>query len=161
LAYSRASVRRLARLADDLTDDARILNDRLRLRLGPCDLTAVVRAAVAEQRAAEPDRTIRLELSELPDGDGQATPVPVPVLADVDRIAQVLANYLTNALKYSLDVRPIAVRLEVEGGDTAGEGGARARVAVCDEGIGIPPAEQPHVWERFHVVDGNAVQSGS
>jgi signal transduction histidine kinase len=141
--------------------------------------------AVEEQRAAEPERTILLEL---PSG-GQ----PVLVLADAERIAQVVSNYLTNALKYSKEARPVVVRLEVvrdaeksgegrEGGEGDGresdgresdgresEGGKGelggegevARVSVHDEGIGVPVAEQQQVWERFAVVAGTTVQSGS
>ncbi len=158
LVYSQASVRRLARLADDLVDDARILHGHLSLRMEPCDLGPIVCMAVEEQCAAEPDRTILLELP----GGGQ----PVPVLADAERIAQVVTNYLTNALKYSTQERPVRVRLEVvkvmEGaGGSDGATSNVARVSVQDEGIGVPFAAQPHVWERFAVVAGNTVQSGS
>ncbi len=105
----------------------------------------------------------------------------MPVLADAERIAQVVTNYLTNALKYSKEDRPVVVRLEVvrdaeksgEGGEgdgrDGGEGelgalggeGELARVSVHDEGIGIPVAEQQQVWERFAVVAGTTMQSGS
>jgi signal transduction histidine kinase len=161
LAYSQASVWRLARLADDLVDDARIFHGRLSLRIEPCDLGTIVCAAVEEQRAAEPNRTILLELP----GSGQSA----LVLADAERIAQVVTNYLTNALKYSAQERPVAVRLEVMKAVTGAEGatesdsgtGDLARVSVQDEGIGVPFAAQPHVWERFAVVAGNTVQSGS
>ena len=36
-----------------------------------------------------------------------------------------------------------------------------ARVSVHDAGLGVPLADQPHVWERFYVVEGTTVQSGS
>jgi len=124
--------------------------------------------AVDEQRAAEPNRTLLLERP----GDGQ----PVLVRADAERIAQVVTNYLTNALKYSKEDRPVVVRLEVVEGagggerderdgrayaDEKGELGDLARVSVHDEGIGVPGAEQQQVWERFSVVAGSTVQSGS
>jgi signal transduction histidine kinase len=158
LDYAQASVRRLARLADDLVDDTRIRHGRLAVHLEPSDLGTIVHMAVEEQRAAEPDRTLLLDLP----GDGQ----PVLVLADAERIAQVVTNYLTNALKYSKEDQPVVVRLDmVEGGgeSNGGEGelGDVARVSVHDEGIGIPLAEQQQVWERFAVVAGTTVQSGS
>ena len=148
LDYSEASVRRLTRLADDLVDDARIRHGQLDFHLEPCDLGAIVRAVVEEQRALEPDRTILLDL-----------PIdrPTPVRADADRIAQVVTNYLTNALKYSQKDRPVAVRLEVE----HSADGDQARVSVRDEGPGLPAAEQAHVWERFPRIEGVEVQSGS
>jgi signal transduction histidine kinase len=164
LAGAEESVRRLSRLGDDLLDDARMRAGRLALRPEPCDLGAIVRAAVEEQQALAPNRSIHLAL-----------PITqtVPVLADAMRIEQVVTNYLTNALKYSKEDRPVVVRLEV--GEAAGEGaeegaeervvggavGGAAQVSVRDEGIGVPLAEQEHVWERFAVVAGTTVQSGS
>jgi len=147
LAYCEEGLRRLTRLADDLVDDARIRDGRLALRLAPCDLGAIARAAVEEQRMVVPDRAIRLEPLGLPAAR------PAPVLADAERIGQVVSNYLTNALKYSRKDRPVAVRLEVEG--------ELARVSVRDEGPGLPPAAQARVWDRFPRIEGTAVQSGS
>jgi signal transduction histidine kinase len=85
---------------------------------------------------------------ELPD-DAQ----PVPVTADAGRMEQVVTNFLTNALKYSQEDRPVVVRLHIDG--------ELAHVSVCDEGIGVAPAEQVYVWDRFHRAAGVTVQSGS
>jgi PAS domain S-box-containing protein len=151
LAYSEESVQRLTRLADDLADDARIRDGRLSLRRQLCDLGAIVRAAVDGQRAQEPDRVIRME------SPGPLASRPAPVLADAERIGQVVSNYLTNALKYSKAEQPVTVRLEMDGGVQ----GALARVAVRDEGLGLPPCDQAFVWERFSHIEGVSVQSGS
>ncbi len=142
--YSEESVRRIAQLVDEILDDTRIRDGRLVLHREPCDLGAIVRKAVEEQQALAPGRTIRLEIPAA---------TLVPVMADARRIAQVVTNYLTNALKYSKADRPVEVCLEVTGD--------QARVSVRDEGIGVPATEQAHVWERFHLIDGNKVQSGS
>jgi signal transduction histidine kinase/DNA-binding response OmpR family regulator len=141
---SGRQVDRLSRLVEDLLDVSRIRADKLDLDQERHDLAAITRDIVEGQRLAHPDRDITLKL---PRRDA------VPVLADADRIGQVLTNYLTNALKYSLDDRPVAVSLQVR--DHV------ARVSVRDEGSGIPAAEQPHIWEAFHRVDGIEVQSGS
>jgi hypothetical protein len=77
----------------------------------------------------------------------------VPVIADADRIRQVVANYLSNALKYSPEDRPVVVGIEVDDRE--------ARVWVRDEGLGLPTEEQEQIWERFHQATGIAVQSGS
>jgi signal transduction histidine kinase len=151
LAYSEESVQRLTQLADDLTDDARIRDGRLSLRRTPCDLGAIVRTAVEGQRALEPNRVIRLE-PPVPLAER-----PVPVLADAERIGQVVSNYLTNALKYAKAERPVVAHVEVGGGVE----GALARVAVHDEGPGLPPADQARVWDRFPRIEGVTVQSGS
>jgi len=139
------SLRRLGRLVDDVLDESRIQSGRLEFRMVSCDLSGIVRAAVEEQRQLAGARTLHLELPD----DAQ----PVLVFADASRIEQVVTNYLTNALKYSQEDRPVAVRLQVEG--------ATARVSVRDAGIGVPLAEQAHVWERFHRAEGVSVQSGS
>jgi len=157
LGYCQESLRRLTRLADDLVDDVRIRDGRLTLRRVPCDLVAIVRTAVEEQRVLEPDRAIILK----------SPPIgSVPVVADAERIGQVVTNYLTNALKYSKEDRPVAVRLEVEG-EACGEGAADdlprglACVLVRDDGPGLSLADQAHVWERFPQIGGVVVQSGS
>jgi len=136
-------VERLIRLVDDLVDISRIRLGRLELRPVPADLGAITREAVAEQRLSHPERVIALE------ADAGA----LPIEADVDRIEQVVANYLTNALKYSRPHCPVTVTLRVEAD--------RGVVAVRDCGVGIPPEEQARVWELFHRVPGIEVQSGS
>jgi signal transduction histidine kinase len=135
---------RLTRLVNDLLDVSRIQGHRLELRLEPCDLVAIVHEAVEEHRQAAPTRTIRLDVSQ-----GEA----VPVIADADRIRQVVINYLTNALTYSRADQPIDVGLQADGG--------MARVWVHDEGPGVPAADQHRIWERAYQVAGLKPQSGS
>jgi signal transduction histidine kinase len=135
---------RLDRLVNDLLDISRVRAGKLELRLESTDLAGIVRQAVEELRQIHPERTIRLTSR----AEGQ-----VPVRADLFRLGQVLTNYLTNALKYSATDRPVAVDLAVEG--------HQARVAVRDEGPGVPAKEQERIWERFHRVKGIEVQSGA
>lgn len=147
LARVERQVGRLRRLVDDLLDVARIEADQLELRLAPCDLGALVRDAVQEQRVLAPERAIDLETP--PSG------VPVIVHADADRVGQVVTNYLTNALKYAPAEAPIAVGVRVD----ADEG--MARVWVRDEGPGLTPDEQARVWDRFYRVKDVAHRHGS
>jgi signal transduction histidine kinase len=135
---------RLTRLVNDLLDVSRIQGHRLELRLEPCDLAAMVHEAVKEHRQAAPTRTIRLDVSQ-----GEA----VPVIADADRIRQVIINYLTNALTYSRADQPIDVGLQADG--------RMARVWVHDEGPGVPAADQDRIWERAYQVAGLKPQTGS
>jgi signal transduction histidine kinase len=136
---------RVDRLVDDLVDIARIQAGRLDLHLAPTDLATVVREAVEEQRRVHPERTLVVECP--------VEQQEVPVVADAQRLGQVVTNYLTNALKYSPADRPIAVGLQVDG--------QQAQVGVRDEGPGLPPEDQQHIWDRFYRVQGIAVQSGS
>ena len=65
---------------------------------------------------------------------------------DTDRLEQVIGNLLTNAIKYSPEGGPVDVTLaRVED-----EGGAWARLAVRDRGLGIPAEDRPRLFERFH-----------
>jgi signal transduction histidine kinase len=99
------------------------------------NLVIIVQETVANRQQAA--RTRGIELALPPDE-------VVPVSADAGRIGQVLTNYLTNALKYAPVDRVVSVRLEVEG--------AMARVSVCDQGLGLTPEEQQHIWEQFYQV---------
>jgi signal transduction histidine kinase len=137
------SLRRIGRLIEDLLDTTRIREGRLELRLESRDLAAVVQRAVEEQRLLTPARHIEWV--------GEARPVPVVV--DASRIEQVVMNLLSNALKFSGEGQAVEVRLQTQG--------KLARVAVHDEGVGLPAQEHAQVWERFHQAAGTKVQSGS
>lgn len=135
---------RLDRLVNDLLDVSRIEEGKLELHLQPTDLVPLIRKVVEEHHQAIPERAITLHLRAVQ---------YMPVLVDRDRIGQVMLNYLTNALKYSAEDRPVEIGIEME--DWV------ARVWVRDAGPGIPSEEQERVWERFHRVPGIEVQSGS
>ena len=96
---------------------------------------------------------------------------PVMVLADRDRIGQVLANLLSNADRYSPINQPITLTMRIERGtpdpasatapNTDAPTAGQARVLVQDRGPGIPESEQEHLWERFHRVPGIKAQAGT
>ncbi len=136
----------LNRLVDDLVDISRIQADKLDLhiQLITCDLIDIVSEVVQEQRKLYPGRPIRFALF---------SQKPVTVLADVDRIGQVVTNYLTNAIKYSEADRPVDVSLQVVE--------QVARVCVHDEGPGLSPTDQERVWERFYQAGNVEVQTSS
>jgi signal transduction histidine kinase len=135
---------RLDRLVNDLLDVTRVQAGKLELHLAPTELAAIVREVVAELRQVYPERKLLLVF---PAG------LRVPVMADAYRLGQVVTNYLTNALKYSAADRQVTVDLAADGQE--------ARVAVHDEGPGIPAKEQERIWERYHRVKGIEVQSGT
>ena len=70
---------------------------------------------------------------------------PVTVVADKDKIGSVLTNLLNNAIKYSPKGKPIEVKCEM-----LPDG---ALVSVRDEGMGIPPQDVPHVFDRYFRVE--------
>jgi signal transduction histidine kinase len=157
------------RLVSDLLDVSRIQENKLYLHLHRCDLVTIVREAVQDIRYLAQQRTITFSLEKFGishEGSSTGDYEVVPVIADEDRISQVVTNYLTNALKYSPADQPVEVFLEVidshEGIDRAP---ARlcpyARVSVRDYGPGIPIAEQDRIWERFYRFKDVEVQGGS
>lgn len=132
------------RLISDLLDVSRIQAGRLDLRCERRNLAEIVREVVEDQRVVAAPRVVHLELADEQE---------VPVLADAGRIEQVVSNYVTNAIKYSLPERPIIVRLKVE--DEA------VRLSVQDEGPGLAADEQERIWERFYRGVGDERQPGS
>ncbi|HET9111025.1 MAG TPA: ATP-binding protein, partial [Ktedonobacterales bacterium] len=135
---------RLDRLVGDLLDTSRIQAGKLELRAEPCDLATIVREATQEQRVAWPARVITLDIPR------RST---IPLVADMDRIGQVVTNLLTNALKYSAEDRPVAVYVRVDS--------ETAWVEVRDQGPGLTAEQQARLWERFYRVPGIEQQSGS
>lgn len=130
------------RLINDLLDASRFQTQQIRVDKQPCLLAHVVREVVERERSAVPTRIIHLELPTREDDSG--------ILADPDRIAQVLTNYLNNALKYSPEDKPVYVTLRLD--DRV------AWVLVRDEGPGLPTKEHQRIWDRFYRVTGTEVQ---
>jgi signal transduction histidine kinase len=133
LAKARVQLRRQQRLVNDLLDFSRIHNSWINLQLSRCPLTPLVQEAIEEELLLNPTRTIQLQ---------SGAPAGILVVADADRLRQVVGNYLSNALKYSSEEKPVSVTIEVEA--------HMARVSVHDQGRGLSPAEQQHIWESFH-----------
>jgi two-component system OmpR family sensor kinase/two-component system sensor histidine kinase BaeS len=128
-----AQARTLGRLVEDLRVLALADAGQLRLQTAPLGLVALLgeSAEAYALQGAERGVTIRLEVpSALPS-----------VEADRDRVSQVIANLLANALQYVGEGGHITLRAE------SGEG--EVRVAVIDDGPGLPPESLAHVFERF------------
>ena len=136
---------RLALLVNDIMDVSRIQSKKLHLHKELADITDIIRTAIRQQQQFHPERLIT---AFMPDK-------PVLLMVDVDRIEQVVINYLSNALKYSDTQEPVEVTLEVR------EQEHLVRLSVSDKGIGLSPKDQEHVWDRFYRVEGSQVRSGS
>ena len=126
-------VEHMSRLLDDLLDVSRITRGTLILRPSSVDLAAAVSAA---QESARPlieakGHTLVLKLPEK----------PIRLVADPVRLAQVLANILINAAKYT----DAGGRIELE----AGREGHDLRVAIRDNGIGISEQMMPRMFTLF------------
>jgi len=126
-----------SRLINDLMDASRIQADKLALSPQTRDLVTIIREVWEEQCQVTPRRTITLEVQ---------TQEPLLVCVDSERIAQIVSNYLTNAIKYSPEAEPITIGLNVEGPNVC--------VWVRDHGIGLSEEVQQHIWDRFYQVQG-------
>lgn len=137
LDYALQSSDRLKRIVRILLDVSRIQVDALPLTMRPYNLVEIVRRVVENARKKVTDRAILLSLPESE---------MVQVIADADRIAQVIENYLSNALKYSPPPYPIEVQVALEA--------VLVRVLVRDRGPGLSLEEQALIWERFYRIPG-------
>lgn len=127
------NARRQADLIGDLIDATRILSGRLRLNRARVDLRRVVDGALSAARPAADAKELRLH--------GTVDPAAATVWGDADRLQQVVGILLANAVKFSRVRGRIDVRLErVAGG---------AELRVRDEGVGIPAAVLPHLFDRL------------
>ena len=136
----------LTRLVDDLLDVSRITRGKINLNLAPLDLRRVITQAIETSRPLLVDHRHELSI-DLPDD-------PLLVRGDGVRLAQVVANLLNNAAKYTEAGGHITV--------SAQRDGAQAIIKVIDNGIGIPANMLDRVFEMFTQVasPGDRSQGG-
>ncbi len=131
----RAETGRLTRMVNDLSELWRAEAHQLPLRLEPVDLASVATEVVARFGPLAAARGIAIDLRA----------APAVCRADRDRVAQVLANYLSNALRHAPDGSVITVATSADRG--------RIVVKVVDQGAGLAQDELEAVFERFYRVD--------
>ncbi len=130
-------VQQMVRLIDDLLDVSRITTGKVLLELGRVDVIAVLQSAVEISQPGIEARHHRLSLN--------VPPGPIFVEGDSTRLAQVFANLLNNAAKYTDEGGSIDVRLEESSEDVA--------VHIVDSGLGIAPEQQDSIFDMFVQVD--------
>ena len=129
---------RLARIVNDILWASRLDSGQMSLAIESCDAAALARRVVDALRAHVPD-TVSLTV--------ETPPALPPVAADPDKLRGVLTNLVDNAVKYSPDGGHVRVALS--------QSGNRVRIRVQDRGLGIPPAEQARIFEKFFRLDPN------
>lgn len=127
---------RINRLVNELTDLTRLQAGRMSMNLVPIDVGSLTGAVAARLIivAREQGVTLRVHAPPLPE-----------VTGDGDRLAQVITNLVSNAIKYTPNGGQVEVTARVNGGGV--------EVMVSDTGVGIPADELPRIFERFYQVD--------
>ncbi|WP_338766498.1 ATP-binding protein [Massilia sp. METH4] len=133
------STERMIRLVNDMLDMEKIESGNLQFEIRSQPLSPLLRQAIDTVAGTAAARDVRLVV------DGDAT--GLEVLADHDRIIQVLVNLLSNAIKFSPAGGVVHVRVEQEENAVS--------VAVCDQGRGIPAEFQDRIFQRFAQADSS------
>lgn len=124
----------ISRLVEDLRTLALAESGALQLKKEPTDLAMLVQDAVSPFQTQADAKHVKIKLEILPD---------LPwVELDPGRMRQVLTNLLANAVRYTPEGGMVSLRFRQADG--------RALLEVQDSGLGIPPDELTHVFERFH-----------
>ncbi|GLV53894.1 hypothetical protein KDH_07450 [Dictyobacter sp. S3.2.2.5] len=129
---------RLLKLVNTLLDFSRIEAGRVQAVFEPTDLTTMTTDLASSFRSVIEKAGMTLTV--------MCQPLDSPVYVDHEMWEKIILNLLSNAFKYTM-AGGITVTLE--------QRGTNVEVAVTDTGVGIPPEELPHIFERFHRIKEN------
>ena len=135
IAHILSAGRHLLNLINEILDISRVESGRFQLSLEPVVVDQAVDEAIELIRPMAADRSIEIERFAL--GDGSPS-----ILADRQRLKQVLLNLLSNAVKYNRHAGRVVV-------DLAPQDGGRFRISISDEGPGIPADKRARLFSPF------------
>jgi signal transduction histidine kinase len=140
IAIAHKNSERLARLVNDMLDLQKFAAQSMTFNLQPVDITALIDQAIETNRVYAMSCNVTLAAHH--------QTRECFVMGDVDRLIQVLTNLLSNACKFSPSGGQVAITTErVE---------QIVRVAVADQGTGIPESFRPFVFEKFTQADSSS-----
>jgi signal transduction histidine kinase/CheY-like chemotaxis protein len=133
LATIERNARAQTRLIDDLLDVSRAISGKLRLEARAVSVVECVRTAIDTLRPALDAKSIRIETALDTDAG--------TIVADPDRVQQIVWNLLSNAIKFTPPEGTVSVAVT--------RTGTNVDIVVSDSGVGIDPEFVPYVFERF------------
>ncbi|MFC4102174.1 sensor histidine kinase [Paenibacillus xanthanilyticus] len=136
---------RLSGLVEDLLDFSKLYAKNIVLHPEPLDMLAPVRETVRQFVARSQRESVQLSADYGADG-------PLLVMADANRLKQVLINVLDNALKFTPKGGTVAITVSREA--------EKAVVRIADSGVGIAADDLPHVTEKFYKGESQRAGSG-
>ena len=144
LSTAKQNALRLLKLISDLLDIVRLEEGRAKLRREPIDLAIFVPAMTDSMRHLATVKGLSLNV--------ECEREPLVVQGDSSGLEKVVLNILTNAIKFTPKGGSITVRVNRDAGSKL------ALVEIQDTGIGIPQESLPHIFDRFHQVDGSSTR---
>ncbi|MDO8302616.1 MAG: ATP-binding protein, partial [Sedimentisphaerales bacterium] len=137
----QSQAQRLNRLIDDILNISRIESGLVKVNKEPVSMTMLIRDAVQMIKSYAAEKNITIN---------EQTPIIFDqAMADKDMISQVIINLLSNAVKYTPAGGEVHIGTEVDEADGI------VRITVTDNGVGIPVADLPHVFDKFYRVAAN------
>jgi two-component system, OmpR family, sensor histidine kinase VicK len=137
LKIAQGNCQRLVRLVNDILDIQKIETGNMAFDLQPLQVRELVEQAIEASRGFAETYGVSVRLA-----NSAASGV---VLADADRLTQVVTNLLSNAIKFSPRGAEVTVAIETDG--------PTVRISVRDHGPGIPDAYRESIFEKFVQVD--------
>jgi two-component system phosphate regulon sensor histidine kinase PhoR len=132
---------RLGRLIDNILNISRIESGLVKINKQPQSLSVIAKEAV--DVIGPQAKLKRISIVE------QLCPVFYQTPADKDMLYQAVLNILSNSVKYTPDGGQITVQTTVD------EAGKKLFLRIIDTGVGIPPKDLPHVFDKFYRVEAN------
>ena len=143
LGIIQSSTTRLSNLINDILDISRIESGSIQIKHEPIDYRRIVSDTLRLMKAAADEKQISMDAS-LPES------IP-PVRGDTDKVTQVLANLVSNAIKYTPQGGWVKVSLEVTGESSV-------TTCVADSGIGVTDEDQAKLFQKFFRADNTSTR---
>ncbi len=133
-------VNRMTDLIHGFLDLSKLESGKLQLKIKEFDINKLIEDTIAETSVISPGNIIIFKPND-----------PIIVNADIEKIGQVIGNYLSNAIKYSDKESIIKV--------ISSKANGYAKVLVIDEGIGIKAKDQEKLFQRFYRVESDKMKN--